>query len=201
MKWNTKHTPAATLQITDKDLELVATDLDHHAKTKLPDGRLSGTLAGYEPDIRQQAVLMALQWWIAQCPTPVAEWIPQKSISHALRYAKLRQLEQIRRRSECYYDNRKDERVTQHPLSLNEHDYPEHGLLQMLDEVLVTCMNRGSISKSNAVIARMVYIEGRSIKEVASHLGRHTSAIYQQLWRVQKAVKEVTKTTDSTFVS
>lgn len=50
------HKTAATPHITEQDLELLAADLDHHAKAKLKDGCLGGKLSGYEPDIRQTAI-------------------------------------------------------------------------------------------------------------------------------------------------
>jgi len=66
------------------DFESLASDLDQLAKGKLPDGCLDGVLKGQEPEIRQDAVLLALRWF-GKC-TNKEEWIPAASIAHALRF-------------------------------------------------------------------------------------------------------------------
>ena len=198
MKKNKKYTQAAAPQITDKNLELVATDLDYHAKSKLKDGYLGGTLSGHEADIRQDAVLMALRWWL-DYKGKTEEWTSKRSISYALNFVKLQYAEKIKRRSECTYNDQKDTRITEHPYLLHELDYPQQSLLQMFELILGKCLLNGTISKPNALIARMVYIEGKTIDAVAKTLGRHPSAISQQLRRARLAVMQAAKTTDPTF--
>jgi len=199
MKNNTKYTPAAAPPITQQDIDAVAAELDYLAKAKLKDGCLGGNLSGYEPDIRQTAILMALRWWLNQQHGKPGDWIPKKSISYALRYSKLRHLERIERRAEYSYDDHTDLRISEHPHRLHESDYPEHSLLCMFETILHKCLKKGSISNSNAVVARMVYFEGQTIETAASAMGRHPSAISQQLRRVRLAVRQAAKTTDPTF--
>lgn len=201
MKQNNTRNPAATPQITEQNLELVAADLDHHAKSKLPDGCLNGILTGYEPDIRQQAVLMALRWWIDhQSGGSPDDWNSRRSVSHALHFTKLQYVEKIEGRREFTYLDEWDVRMTVHPYRLHEHEYPEQSLLRMFETILNKCASNGTISTSNALVARMVYIESRTLVEVAKVLGVHRSAVSQQLRRVRIAVRDAATTTDPTFL-
>lgn len=200
MKQNNTRNPAATPHITEQDLELVATDLDHHAKSKLRDGCLNGILTGYEPDIRQQAILMAMRWWVDHQTRGASEdWNARCSISHALNFVKLQYAEKIENRRESTYHDEWDTRVIEHPYRLHEHNYPEYSLLCMFEAILNKCVRNGTISTSNALVARMVYIEGRTLVEVAKILGVHRSAVSQQLRRVRIAARDNAQTTDPTF--
>lgn len=200
MKHNNTHTPAATPHITEQDFGSVAADLDHHAKLKLPDGCLNGILTGFEPDIRQHAVLMTMRWWVDhQTGDSSEDWNVRRSVSYALHFVKLQYIEKIARRRESPHHDELDTRITEHPYRLHEHDYPEHSLLRMFETILSNCLMDGTISTSNALIARMVYIERKTLVEVAKTLGIHRSAVNQQLRRVRLAVRHAATTTDPTF--
>lgn len=191
---------AALPNIHEKNIESVATDLDQHARSKLPDGTLKGILAGYDGDIRQHAILMALRWWSDhQSAQTNSNWHPRRSICYALRYAKLQYAEKLKRRDEVPYDPNLDLSATDHPYRLQVHDYPPRVLLEMLDSILSKCLRHGSISPANALIAQFVYAEGRAVTDVANTLGIHRSAVYQQLRRVRIAVRDAAETTDPTF--
>jgi hypothetical protein len=201
MKQNNTRNQAATPHTTEQDLESAAADLDHFAKFKLPDGCLNGILTGYEPDIRQQAVLMALRWWVDHhTGDSPHDWNPRRSVSHALHFTKLQYVEKIEHRRESTYHDEWDARITEHPYRLHEHDYPEQSLLRMFEAILNKCASNGTISTSNALVARMVYIESRTLVEVAKALGVHRSAVSQQLRRVRIAVRDAATTTDPTFL-
>lgn len=119
MKQNNTHKPAASPHITEQNLELVAADLDHHAKSKIPEGCLNGILTGYEPDIRQQAVLMALRWWIDHHTSDFPhDWNPRRSVSHALHFTKLQYLEEIERLRESTYHDERDIKSVSHWCSM-----------------------------------------------------------------------------------
>lgn len=178
----------------------IAAELIEHANSKLPDGRLGGIITGYEPDIRQEGTLMALRWWVNhQTGGSKEKWNPRLKICTALRYVKLRYIEQAQGRSEWAYVEERDLRSSDHPHCLHEHDYPEHSLLLMFALLVKRCLQSGSISISNTLIARMVYVEGMTIAEVAKSMGIHRSAANQQPRRVRLAVRKAAKTTDPTF--
>lgn len=201
MKKKTKHTPAATPPISEQELDAVTVELDELAKSKLRDGCLDGILNGYEPEIRQQAILIALGWWIEHQQGKPGDWIPKKSISYALRYSKLRQIELIERRNEHSYTELRDTRMCDHPQRLHPHEYPEHSLLRMLDELITKCLLDGSISNSNAVIARMRHMNGMTINEISRAMRISPSAVNQQLRRVSRTIRNAAETTDPTFAA
>jgi predicted RNA polymerase sigma factor len=201
MKRKTKYNPAATPQITEQELDAVTAELDELAKSKLRDGCLEGILHGYEPEIRQQAILITVGWWIEHQLGKPGDWIPKQSISYALRYSKLRQIELLERRNEHPYNELKDTRLCEHPQRLQPHDYPEHTLLRMLDELITKCLLDGSISKSNSAIARMSYMNGMTISEISRAMRISTSAVNQQLCRVRRIICDAAKTTDPTFLA
>lgn len=200
MKQKNTRNPAATPHITGPVLELVAANLNHHAKSKLPDGCLNGILTGYEPDIRQQAILMAMRWWVDHQSKGSDTWHARRSISNALGFVKLQFIEKIELRRESTYHDEWDARITEHPYRLHEHDYPAQSLLQMFETILNRCARNGTISTSNALVARMVYIEGKTLVEVAKTLGVHRSAVSQQLRRVRLAVRDAAQTVDPSFL-
>jgi DNA-directed RNA polymerase specialized sigma subunit len=109
-------------------------------------------------------------------------------------------VEKIEHRRESTYHDEWDARITEHPYRLHEHDYPEQSLLRMFEAILNKCASNGTISTSNALVARMVYIESRTLVEVAKTLGVHRSAVSQQLRRVRIAVRDAATTTDPTFL-
>ena len=199
MRHKTKNNQPATPTITKQDIDNVTKELDDFVKLKLRDGCFKGILTGYEPEVRQQAILIALGWWIKHQQGKPGDWIPKKSISYALRYAKLRQIELLEKRNEHRYSELIDTRICEHPQRLHPHDYPEHSLLRMLDELITKCLLDRSISNSNAIIARMSYIQGVTIQVIAKSTGISISAVNQQLRRVRHAVRKAAETTDPTF--
>lgn len=142
---------------------------------------------------------MAMRWWLDHHADHSDDWNPKRSISYALNFVKLQFLEKIERRQEYTYSDDWDLRSTEHPYRLHIHDYSEESLLRMFDTLLNKCLASGKISNSNALIARMVYIEGMTIGKVARSMGNHRSAVNQQLRRVRLAVRDAAKTTDPIF--
>lgn len=196
MKNNTKYCQASLPLITQQNIDAAASELNAISNKKLKNGCLSGKLSGYEPDIRQTAILMAMRWWLDHQNRDSDGWNPKRSMSYALNYAKLQLIEKIERRSESTYNDDWDVRKTEHPYRLHAHDYPEKSLLLMFETILNKCLGSGTISNSNALIARMSYCEGKTLEEIASTLGIHRSAVNQQLRRVRLAVSHEAKTTD-----
>jgi hypothetical protein len=172
------------------DFESLASDLDQLAKGKLPDGCLDGVLKGQEPEIRQDAVLLALRWF-GKC-TNKEEWIPAASIAHALRFMKRRYARRLSRRPEHV---QMDEEFT--PVSLVL-EGPDTGPLSgrphathMAIQAIHQATQRGSISTSNAAIVLMVLEDGQPVSTMAKKLKLTPGAIYYHINQVRAVLPSI----------
>lgn len=172
------------------DFESLASQLDQLAKGKLPDGCLDGVLRGQEPEIRQDAILLALRWF-GKC-TSKEEWNPAASIAYALRYIKLRYARRLAKRPEHVT---MDEEFTHinlvlanpdtHPLS--SRPYATHMAVQAIHQAT----QRGCISPSNAAIVLMVLQDGQPLSSIAKRLKLTSGAIHYHVNQVRAALPSI----------
>ena len=172
------------------DFESLASDLDLLAKGKLPDGCLDGVLKGQEPEIRQDAILLALRWF-GKC-TNKEVWIPAASIAHALRFMKRRYARRLSRRPEHVL---MDEEFT--PVSLVL-EGPDTGPLSgrphatnMAIQAIHQATQCGRISTSNAAIVLMVLADGQPVSAMAKKLKLTPGAIYYHLNQVRAVLPSI----------
>lgn len=191
----TKFTPSNTNPHEDKspdhDLDSVAEELVELARTRLPDHVMKGSLKGCEDDIRQEAVLLAMKWYIRQRSGDPAQertcWNSAQAICAALRYCKLNAIKR-----------HKKEQQARRSLGAIQSHHADHGaaaeewspaeIRELLERSIQQALQSGLISHLNASIAIQVYIEGVTVKELADYLSRSTGAIHQHLTRVRQAV-------------
>lgn len=186
----------AKSNFSDNDLEIVAENLVNLAKSRLPNHVMTGVLQGCEEDIRQEAVLLALKWFIKnQAVDPDREetiWNAAQAICAALKYCKLNAIEK----------NTKEQKVRTLLASAEFHSQqvgngPFHDewspaeIRQILEKSIQQALKIGLISHANASIAMQVYVYGISVTDLAKHLKRSKSAVHQQLNRVNKAIPEI----------
>lgn len=177
----------------DHDLERVAKELVDLARTELPDRVLKGVLIGCEADIRQEAILLALRWYIRQRaadPTHVkCCYNAVKEIRGALRFCKLHAIkrqakEQMARRAHANQSRHNE------PESILEQWSPAE-IREALALSIQQALKTGAITHANASVAIQVYLDGVTVQELAKQLGRSKSSIHQHLTRVRKAIPEI----------
>jgi hypothetical protein len=198
---NKTHTSKRSLSAEEID-RLVAA-FDEATRSRLPDGVLGGVLRHHEAEIRQDAVLIQLRWYLEyhrglaasgvqkrrnrHCP-----WNFPKAAAYALKYAKLRHIDRLAT------DSGNNEPLTEANGGACQHavDLPLWRLPKAVRQVMAICgirlaADRCLISTGNAEVARLVLEEGMSVGRVAARHGVTRGAIYQQLWRVGAVVSAV----------
>jgi hypothetical protein len=188
------------------NLEDIAKQLDELARQKLRDGCLGGLLSGYEPEIRQDSILMVLDWYIRE-HTPDGhyqfegnEWNVPKSLAIAMKYTRLRYIDKISKQPIGTQPASESELgVIKHPVDECQHEWPEHRARALVQEGIVLALSRGQISHSNAVVARMVFCKGEAAAVIAKHLGVHRSAIYQHIRKVTDAIAPLVKNIEVSY--
>jgi DNA-binding CsgD family transcriptional regulator len=172
------------------DLESLASQLDQLAMGKLPDGCLDGVLRGQEPEIRQDAILLALRWF-GRC-TRKEEWVPAASIAHALRFIKLRYARRLSKRPEHV---QMDDEFIPVTLALTDlYASPMSGrphASQMAIQAILQATQSGVISTSNAAIVLMALEDGQPVSTIARRLKLTTGAIYYHINQVRAVLPSI----------
>src|SRR5690606_665265 len=143
------------------ELNRLADHLTSLAATRLRDGVLDGVLRGRETEIRQDAVLQVLGYYLRDelarmggQPTAGSVWVPERSLAYALRINKLRLVRKLAR--EAHRTIPVDERnggCCQHPQEMSSAQWPEESLKEMIREAIMIAARTGRISPQNACVA------------------------------------------------
>jgi hypothetical protein len=174
------------------DLEKMAEELALYAEQKMRPGVLQGLLFGAEDDIKQEAVMLALRWYVKhkrnlnKDPEP---WNAPRSLAIALRFIKRRFLRKIQKSPQTIYINDVPEGVLDHPSNLQQYEWPADRMRTAVERALSMTLKSGTISHANHVVARLVLIHNLSVSAAGLQLGLTRSAIYQHLKRVNKSIK------------
>ena len=179
----------------DPDLERVAEELVQRAKSRLPNGVMTGHLHGQEDDVRQEAVLLALTWYIKKrCDGPdggLDEWNPAQAIGASLKYTKLALIKrngaEQRARVAWAEEVKRQDEIS----GWNADEWSPVEIRVVLRKAILEALKRGRISHANASIAIQVYVDCVPARELAVHLNRTPGAIHQQLTRVRQAIPEI----------
>ena len=177
-------------------LDRVAEELSNIAKRRLPDGVLQGLLRGLEGDIRQDAILLSLSWYMRQnngAPDQsVHPWLAPRAISAALRIQKQaystnrkRELEALQSVFESELD------MDNHPIFASMSNWPSPAMKRVVIEAIRIAVSNEKISLLNASVALEVLVNYTPVSELAKNLGVHRSSIYQHLNRVRKVIPKI----------
>jgi hypothetical protein len=190
----------------NNDLDQIANQLDELARRKLRDGCLGGLLSGYEPDIRQDSILLALDWYIRghtpddQSESQGYEWHTPRNLAMAMKYTRLRYIDKLSKQPMGGQPASEAELgVNKHPVDECEHEWPEHRVRALVQQGIIHALSNGQISHSSAVVARLVLCKGEPAAAMAKHLGVHRSAIYQHLGKVRKAITPLLKNIEVSY--
>jgi hypothetical protein len=175
-----------------------ADELDAICREKLPDGVIrSGSLAGREAEIRQEALIMCLSGFLDGRPdyrsararndhdTMHVEMI--KCASSALRICKKRldrKLSDLNSKMVPLSEYDGEAHVI--PISLDTCDWPLSARVSVVLRAADEAVRNGKISVMNAGILTMAVDDGLCAMEISDRLGISTNAVYQQLQRVKR---------------
>ena len=184
-------------------LDRLAEEIDSLVRGALKDGMLGGILCGHEGEIRQDAILLVLDWLMrgdresAEChvtgkKNSKGPWNLSRLVAKALRFCKLRArrhltAESIRNESL----NELNGGFSIHPTDLAPWEWSASIRREMAMRGLHIAVRSGKLSHSNACVARLI-LDGRmSVEDVASRLKVTGNAIYQRLNRIRRILPDV----------
>jgi DNA-directed RNA polymerase specialized sigma24 family protein len=180
----------------EEELNLVAGELVGLARKRLPDRVLGGILIGLEDEIRQDAILLALGWYIRQgTKSPVRPkypWLAPRAIAAALKIQKRDYLKQRKRELNAMKSIAEDKATTViHPALRHARDWPSPAMRTMVGEAIRVALKSGRISHANASIALEVFANQTPVRTMAERLKVHRSSIHQHLSRVRREIPDI----------
>lgn len=176
------------------NLERIAEELVLHADKKLRPGGVPPQLYGAEDDIKQEAVLLALRWYLKyqrNTSRNSEPWNAPRSLAIALRFVKRRALRKIMKSPKTVHIHNASETVVDHPINLQLYQYPVDRMRTTVEIALSVTLKSGAISHANHVVARLVLIQNLSVSSAGLQLGLTRSAIYQHLKRINRAIRPI----------
>lgn len=186
-----------------QNLDDLADELDALARKSLRDGVLKGPLSGQESEIRNEAVILALQWFVRNTdpamPTNIEKlvpiWYAPRALAHALKIVKMRLARSLTKGTlETVLINETNGGSTPHPSDLTPKEWPAAIAQEVLCRGINLAAKCGRISHANACVARLVFLDDMPISQVAIRRGVHRSAVSQQIWKVKRVLPEILET-------
>lgn len=179
-----------------ENLDQIAEELEKLARRRLPDRVLQGVLAGYEEDIRQDAILMALGWYlrkdISAATNPGRVWHGPRAIAGALRIIKRDCVKALKGEAEARRAMLPQVTTTTcHPVMIRGCDWPTSTMRRLTKMAIRIAHRTGRITSLNAAIAIEVFVNGIQVIEMAKRFNVHRSNIYQHLSRVRRHIPEI----------
>jgi DNA-directed RNA polymerase specialized sigma24 family protein len=182
------------------DLDQLGIELDTLARRSLRDGVLLGILKGHEEEVRQDAIILALEWFFRPTNEPESSankisgsaWHAPRAMAKALKIAKLRYLDSLSKSAKLTEPfNEGNVGTTRHPSDLLPSEWPESVTREFIRKGIQVALKLGRISPANACVARLILLHRLPVAQVAKRLGVHRSAIDQQRHRILKKLPAV----------
>lgn len=193
---NQQKSPTPGKLKTLNNLEQLATEMDLICRRRLPNGRIpNGSLAGREPEIRQQALILTLGGFIQRNKgyndavkandNNAIKGAMEKCVAIKLHHVKMQMASGTTLASSRYVplDDRNGG-VCQHPSNLESSDWPPDVKAGVVSDSVQRAVRQGLLSMGNATIVDLLCNEDLSVAQAAQRLGISPEAIYQQLRRV-----------------
>lgn len=187
-------------------LSVSSNEIDAICRKELPDGVIrSGILAGREPEIRQEALIMILSGFLERHPgyRSAKEAANQESMGNEMERCAAIALRICKRRMESNLFKNFDRHVPitdqhggicVHPSDENTAEWPLSVRVSVVLRAADQAVKAKKLSPLNALILNMVVSEGMSVDEVSTKIKVTENAIYQQLRRVRKVLPEIIRT-------
>lgn len=193
---NQKKSPTPGKLNTLNNLEQLATEMDLICRRRLPDGRIpNGSLAGKEPEIRQQALIQTLGGFIQQNKgyidavnandVAAIKGAMEKCVAIKMHHVKMQIASETTRAASRFVQlDDRNGGVCQHPTNLESSDWPPDVKAGVVSDSVQRAVRKGQLSVGNATIVDLLCTEDLSVAQAAQRLGISPEAIYQQLRRV-----------------
>lgn len=182
-------------EASDDTLEQIAEELTDRAQRRLPDGGLQGILQGCEEDIRQEAILLALTWYLRgaskNCEKSVDAWHAPRAIAGALRIIKRDAIKNLLDETDKRHRIDPIPTTTCHPVMVRACDWPTPVMRDLCRQAIRIALRNRRISPLNAAVAEAVYVDGIQVIDLAARRKVHRSSIYQHLFRAQRHLRDV----------
>lgn len=182
------------------ELDQLGIELDTLARRSLRDGVFSGILQGHEEEVRQEATILALEWFFRPTKEPqksvskveVPSWHAPRAMAKALKIAKLRYLTFLSKNAKLMEPiNESNGGSVLHPSDLLPSEWPESVTQEFVQKGIEVAQKLGRISPANACIARLILLDRLPVPQIAKRLGVTRSAINQQRHRILKKLPAV----------
>jgi len=186
-----------------REHEHLAAEIDMICRRILPDNTIQfGALAGSEPEIRQNALIMALGGFLAGNPeyararksndSNAIRPAVERTVAIALRLCKLRLSQDLAQHSSRHTQlSEHNGGECRHPSYLEPAEWPREVQHAVIRQGLARAVTHGKISSSNAWVAAQRIVEGLTVLEISTILDVTPGAVYQQLDRVRTVLPEV----------
>jgi hypothetical protein len=182
-----------------------ADEIDAICRKKLPDGVIrSGNLVGREPEIRQDALIMALSGYLEGHPgyRSAKESGNQANKGNEMERCVAMVLQICKRRmdSNLFKDLERHVPITDqnggicvHSSDWNTSDWPLSVRARVALRAADQAVKAKKLSPMNALILDMVVSKGMNVDEISGKIDVSNNAIYQQLRRVRKVLPEIVR--------
>lgn len=179
----------------EEKLNQTAEELDALARRRLPDRARIGILTSHESDIRQDSVILALSWYLRHQTDPHYRskypWNAPRAIAAALKIKKRDYIKFLKGESEALKVFTLEYSFTQqHPTLIRICDWSPSTKQTLIFEAIHIALKNHRISYLNAVVGLGLLIECVPAREMANRLRVSSSAVYQHLSRVRRAIAD-----------
>jgi len=193
---STKHSKPYPEKDGEEELNKTAKELSTLARAKLPNRVLQGVLTGYEDDIRQEAILLALSWYLRQrIDTEYRKkhpWNTGQAIAGSLRIQKRGYIKALKTEAETLRRIPPENAKTSlHPAMRNACDWSASTKGLVTDEAIRIALRAKRISHTNALLAKEVLVNGAHVSHLAELMSVNRSNIYQHLSRVRREIRGI----------
>lgn len=192
-----KNSVENTSSNSETEIENVTNELIDLARRRLPLGSLQGVLRGYEEDIRQDATLLSLNWYLCSNNTchghkQKYSWYAPRAIAGALRVTTRDYVKRLKSEIETLQSlSFEDQSLSRHPSTLRFHEWPIETAMVLTSRAIRIAHRLELISDINADIAKQVLVCGKRVTDVAEQLNTHRSNVYQHLNRVRSIIPSI----------
>lgn len=190
------HNHKKARQVGFEDPDRITEELERLARQHLPDRVLQGVMTGHEADIRQDAILLALGWYLRNESSPPIQaghtWHAARAIAGALKIIKRDYIKSLKGVEEALHAMLPHVPATTcHPVMIRCRDWPTSTMRTLTKKAIRIAHRTGRITSLNAAIAIEVFINGIQVIEIAKRFNVHRSNIYQHLSRVRRHIPEI----------
>ena len=186
------------------DLERIAVEMDVICRRNLPNGKISsGNLAGREPEIRQQALIMAVGGFLQQNPGYIQALkskdenalavAMERCAALTLRYSKWEIIRELTPASRHIQLEEYHGGFCQHLSEMQPSDWPVDAIAGVVKRSVDLAVKGGRLSLANAGIVAMRCYRNLPVSQIALLLGVTPKAVYLQLDRVRNVIPEISK--------